>query len=123
MRVAANPAFYGVPANIAQTFYLTRPRRNGDVRRLDLTSGEEAIVADRVANWSGFAPGSDAVLFLDPGGVLRQSVPDSDTPRDLLGLPGTSGYGISLSPDGRRILRSRVEEDNTEIMLAEEGQN
>lgn len=121
VRLAGNPAFYATPANTPDVFYLTRARRDGDVRRLDLASGEETVMVDAVANWSGFTAGVEGLLFLGPGKAALKAAGASDGFREVLELTGTPGFGLSVSPDGHSVLVSRVEEDNSEIMLAEEG--
>jgi Tol biopolymer transport system component len=90
------------------------------------TGGEETLLSDLISpNWSTWAVRPEGIYFVgdgkDSGLVLR--VYDFTTRKvsqvARLGKGLVAGGGLSISPDGRWVLYSRIDHSSSNIMLVE----
>jgi Tol biopolymer transport system component len=96
----------------------------GPIWRMPVEGGEEALILDRQIAWSHWRIMETGVLFLDAGAMPPEidffdvvthrlnQIATVDRERGIWG-------GFAASPDGRRILFTRVDQIDSEIMLVE----
>jgi len=102
--------------------YFTKPLKDG-IWRLSKTGHEERVVEDLSGflwgTWTVHPQGIYYGQFTRNGPRLRRYHPSTGETIDLGPMHEFQNPGLSVSPDGRRILFSRVERGQSDLMLAE----
>lgn len=107
-----------------RALYVTRVQRPSvALWRVPLDGGPESQVASDVTGTLNFAVGRRAVYFLSrpPGGATRVEAVDIATGRrDVLASFGReSWWGLTVSPDERRLIISAVKAESLDLMVVE----
>jgi hypothetical protein len=86
--------------------------------------GEETLVLEQVAFWDTFAMGNQGIYFfprLDISGGSHLDFFDFATGKikTIANVEKPWNYGLAVSPDGRYILYSRIDQQDSDVMLVE----
>jgi len=122
-QVTKQGGFAALESTDAKSLYFAKAA-TGPIWRMPVEGGEEALVLDRQIAWSHWRVMEKGIVFVDSGATppeidffdvvahhLKQ-IATVDRERGIWG-------GFAVSPDGRRIFFTRVDQIDSEIMLVE----
>ena len=94
------------------------------VWRMPIDGGEETKILGGVLPWGAWTPGKEGIYFFtapDKEGHKDLSIYEFATgkTRKILTLERQLGWGLAVSPDGRTILYSQLDDAGSELMLVE----
>jgi Tol biopolymer transport system component len=102
--------------------YYTKGRSETSLWRVPVDGGEEQPVLDSVL-FLNFVVAPDGIFFVpghaDGAWSIRFFSFQTGATTFVAPIEGTAALGLSLSPDGRHILYSETDQQNTELMLVE----
>ena len=128
MQVTRHGGFFGQESPDGKFLYFTKrwdyagPSSVNDIWRIPVDGGNEELVVKGITSYRNFAVGRRGVYF-----ARRESGHDSiqvhefstDRSRVILELSTPIASGLSLSPDERYLLYSHVDDEGSELMLAD----
>lgn len=93
--------------------------------RVAVNGGEEVMVLDGVSSWCNFRVANGGIYLIRNGtgadsrpSILFYAFADQST-RTIATIERPVGLGLSIAPDGRRLLYSQVEREDGDLMLVE----
>jgi eukaryotic-like serine/threonine-protein kinase len=106
-----------------QSIYYTKGSFSGSLWKMPVSGGEESQVLPFVAN-RAFSLISDGIYFIPASGADGRSSLQflsfaTGKVKTVAPISGSSGEGLSVSPDGRSILFSQFDEAGSDLMLVE----
>jgi hypothetical protein len=91
--------------------------------KVAVQSGEERLVLEQIALWGAFAVGDAGIYFLrlDMMSGTQLEFLDFATSRvkTIANIDKPWFYGLTVSPDGRYILYTKIEQQDHDLMLVE----
>ncbi|MBK9090962.1 MAG: PD40 domain-containing protein [Holophagales bacterium] len=121
VRVTRNGGYAALESPDGRTlFYARRSEEAGfEVLSAPVGGGRETLVAPRIADWGDFDVTAGGIVCIDPRGANERIIlhPFDGGPEKVLAtLDRRPSFGISVSPDGRWLLYTLVEQDATELL-------
>lgn len=102
--------------------YYMRTRLRGPLWRVKPDSSGDSMAVNQEVAWLAFTTMPTGLYFLNLAGGeyrIQRLLPDGKI-ADVLPLPFAPGLGLSFSPDERRVLVTKPDENGTDLMLVED---
>jgi Tol biopolymer transport system component len=128
VQVTRNGGFFGQESPDGRFLYYTKrwdypgPASVNEIWRMPVDGGDEALVVSGIKSYRNFVVGRRGVYYVrGESGRDAIRVHDHTTGRStvLLELSRPIASGLSLSPDERYLLFSQVDDEGSELMLAD----
>jgi Tol biopolymer transport system component/DNA-binding winged helix-turn-helix (wHTH) protein len=121
VQVTRNGGLVAFESPDGTALYFTKTENDATLWRSGLDGSGETAVVQRVAH-RGFAVSGDSIYYLrvEPTGetIRRFRLATREDTR-VAGLAKTGYYGLALSPDGRYLLYSQIDQQGSDLMLVE----
>ncbi len=97
--------------------------RAGGLWRVPSAGGDEIEILPDLRFWDGFDVAPDGIYYIPTGGPGNYTIRFLDLAtgktRQVATLPKPPAGGLSLSPDGRHLLYSQIDQTGADLMLVE----
>jgi Tol biopolymer transport system component len=124
VRVTKNGGVYATESADGRFLYFTKLGQPG-VWKMSLIDGKEEQVVDQPDRWYNWALSSSGIYLICPiaNEQGRLEYFDFHTRTKMpIGFVEKSSFGLAVAPDGRSLLYSRNESDESDIMLVKNFQ-
>lgn len=129
-QVTKDGGFVGYESTDGKSLYFTKGRNLAGIWRVQVEGGEETLVTDthKAGYWSAWTVVEEGIYFLTAENLARPAIEFVSfttgrvTEVATLAKPfryWTNPVGLSVSPDGRSILCTQPDRQDTDIMLVE----
>jgi len=103
--------------------YMKGDQASGSLRKMPVSGGDESLVLPSVVR-GAFSFVSEGIYFIpEPDADRKFSIQflsfTTDKVKVVAPIPGPTGWGFSLSPDGRSLLYTQFDEAGSDLMLVE----
>jgi Tol biopolymer transport system component/DNA-binding winged helix-turn-helix (wHTH) protein len=124
VQVTRNGGYMAVESPDGRFLYFSKPGTMPSLWRIPLQGGEEARVLESVM-LAYFAVTQEGIYFCpSPERERRRSIQflsfATDRASPVLELSGWPDGGLSVSPDGRRLLYAQIDQQGSDLMLVED---
>jgi len=108
--------------------YAYYPKRSGELWRIPVHGGDESRILESVGDWSRIAVTAAGIYFTPPRPTLLKTTDytieffsfSNQQVRTVARLEKPPFLGLTVSPDGRRLLYTQIDQSGTDLMLVED---
>jgi dipeptidyl aminopeptidase/acylaminoacyl peptidase len=124
VQLTVNGGFGPMESADGKSLYYVRSREDPILWRMPVSGGDEVRVTGPLNNWSTFEPAGEGLyVILKPdgsaGAELHYYPRGSPTGRRIATFAKPVHYGFSVAPDGRSILYTQLDTEESDLMLVE----
>ncbi|HYZ84375.1 MAG TPA: hypothetical protein VE621_08230, partial [Bryobacteraceae bacterium] len=104
-----------------KTLYYTKQSPNDGVWEQPVAGGPEKQVIPHISAWGNFALSTEGIYFsttTEPRSVQFYDLKTRRT-KTVVSAPKNLGFGLTVSPDGRMLLFTSVDQQENELLLVE----
>jgi Tol biopolymer transport system component len=112
---------YALETADARTLYFVTSEQPASIRSMPVNGGPETPVIDHVVGYSSIAMGIDSLYYLASLTAIGARLEAFDfatrKSRPVLSIDGPVHHFLSSPPDGRSVLYTRIDREDTDLML------
>jgi dipeptidyl aminopeptidase/acylaminoacyl peptidase len=123
VRITRHGGYYAVESPGRDALFCTLPDQSHIIRKVSLKSGEEVDAIDDAWGYSALAAAPNGIYYLSElptqGMALRFYSFASQRSSPITTISGPAHHVLSITPDGRSIIYSQIDRQDTDLMLIE----